>query len=129
MTEHDFYELCGTSGLLASIFWGIVYFVRGPQSDGLAFFFFFLGLFGFLTNLFHRWAHEEQLNPVLRFLQRTGFILNPVTHDVHHRTYDKYYCVTNGHMNWILEKLQFFQTAEKILFFLPRGDEKEQKSV
>lgn len=128
MTEHDFYELCGTSGLLVSIFWGITYWARGPQSDGLSFFFFFLGIFGFLTNLFHRWAHEENLGPVLRFLQKTGFILNPVTHDVHHRTYDKYYCVTNGHMNWILDKLRFFPTAEKLLFFLPQVDDDHQKS-
>ncbi|MEZ4815712.1 MAG: fatty acid desaturase CarF family protein [Bdellovibrionota bacterium] len=127
MTEHDFFELCGTSGLLVAIFWVVVYFVRGPQGDFWSYFSLFFGLFGFLTNLFHKWAHMEKLPAFVRFLQKSGLILDPVTHDVHHQTYDKYYCVTHGHMNWILEKLQVFQTAEKLLFFLPRGEEEHEK--
>lgn len=129
MTEHDFFELCGTSGLLVAIFWVAVFAIRGPQGDFWSYFFLFFGLFGFLTNLFHKWAHEEQVGPVILFLQKTGFILSPKIHEVHHQTYDKYYCVTHGHMNWILEKIKFYQISEKILFFLPRGEDDAPKSA
>ncbi len=129
MTEHDFFELCGTSGLLVAIFWGIVFFIRGPQGDFLSYMFLFFGIFGFLTNLFHKWAHEDEVGPVIKFLQNTGLILSPKIHQVHHQSYDSYYCVTHGHMNWILEKIKFYQTGERLLFFLPRGEDETPKSV
>ena len=119
MTEHDFFELCGTSGLLVSALYWIVFYLRGPQHDFWAYFIFSFGLFAFLTNLFHRWAHEDNLHPIIRKLQSWHVILNPDLHHVHHRTYDKYYCVTHGHMNRFLDKIKFFEFCEKCLFFLP----------
>ncbi len=123
MTRHDFFELCGTSGILLGIIFMLSYLVRGSQGDLVSFSLFFFGLFAFLTNLFHKWAHEDNLSPVIQFLQKTGLILDPVHHSVHHKSYDTYYCVTHGHMNRFLHNIKFFPTMEKILFFLPRGVE------
>jgi hypothetical protein len=130
MTRHDFFELCGTSGLLVGILYIVTLMLHGAQSDFLAFFIFFFGLFAFLTNLFHRWAHEDNPHKIIRILQKSKIILDPTLHQVHHRTYDTYYCVTHGHMNKILEKLRVFPVLEKILFFLPNiADQKPDQEL
>lgn len=123
MTEHDFFELCGTSGVGVGAMFTITHLVRGPQSDLISYSILFFGLFTFLTNQFHRWAHEEKVGPVVKFLQNAGIILSPVSHEEHHKKYDKYYCVTHGHLNPILMKLHFFEALEKCLFFLPHVDD------
>lgn len=77
-------------------------------------------LFGFAvgsigTNLFHKWAHAEQVPVGVRWLQRHRLILPPEVHRVHHRDYRRSYCVTSGWMNGILNAVDFFPQAERLI--------------
>ena len=66
-----------------------------------------------LTNVFHKWAHAEENPAWIRLLQRTGLILSPEHHDVHHASpHDTYYCITNGWMNPVLDRLRFWRALE-----------------
>ena len=49
----------------------------------------------------------------MRLLQRAGLILSPEHHVVHHTApRDKYYCITVGWMNPLLDKIHFFRFCE-----------------
>jgi TMEM189-like protein len=68
------------------------------------------------TNLFHRWAHAEKTSWLILRLQRSGLLLSPAHHDLHHtRPFDCNYCITNGVLNPVLEKARFFRRAESML--------------
>jgi len=72
----------------------------------------------FLTNQFHKWAHFEQdeVGPVIRFLQRTHLILGPEHHQVHHTApYEHHYCITSGWLNGFLRGVGFFRGAERLI--------------
>jgi ubiquitin-conjugating enzyme E2 variant len=73
----------------------------------------FTALFVFCTNQFHKWAHMKTPPPWIRMLQRAHLILSPEHHVVHHTApRDKYYCITVGWMNPLLDKIQFFRFCE-----------------
>ncbi len=106
MTRHCFLELMGNSclamipTLAAAVWW----------SDGIAplfetaALFFYLALFA--TNLFHKWAHASVVPRPVRWLQSRWLILPPSCHQVHHQNgYTGAYCITNGWMNWPLDRL------------------------
>jgi ubiquitin-conjugating enzyme E2 variant len=76
------------------------------------------GLFG--TNLFHKWAHERKPPVVVRWLQRSGLILEPERHQRHHRDYSRGFCVTSGWMNPLLDALRFFPRVELVVRFFQR---------
>jgi len=85
-----------------------------------------LGTFG--TNQFHKWAHQEEVGPVVAFLQKHNVILNPRHHGVHHaHPYDQHYCITTGWMNPLLRAIRFFRFAEwaitKVTGVPPRKDD------
>ncbi|HYV46400.1 MAG TPA: fatty acid desaturase family protein [Myxococcaceae bacterium] len=85
-----------------------------------------LGTFG--TNQFHKWAHQEEVGPVVAFLQKHHLVLNPRHHDTHHtRPYDQAYCITTGWMNPVLRAVRFFRVAEwaitKLTGVQPRKDD------
>jgi ubiquitin-conjugating enzyme E2 variant len=70
-------------------------------------------LFAFCTNQFHKWAHTKEPAAWIRALQRAGLILSPEHHAVHHASpQDKYYCITVGWMNPLLERIRFFRACE-----------------
>lgn len=70
-----------------------------------------------LTNLFHKWAHlGEKAGPVVKWLQGKHLILPPDHHQVHHtEPFNRYYCITNGWVNPLLDKLDFFPRLERTL--------------
>ena len=76
------------------------------------------GSFG--TNLFHKWAHVPKPPVVVRWLQRSGLILEPERHQHHHRDYDRGFCVTSGWMNPLLDALRFFPRVELVVRFFQR---------
>jgi hypothetical protein len=83
-----------------------------------------------MTNQFHKWAHLEAaaLPKGLRLLQRTGLILSPEHHDVHHNApFATHYCITSGWLNRPLAKLHFFRILEAVITRLtgavPRRDD------
>jgi len=55
-------------------------------------------------------------------MQRAGLILSPEHHAIHHAApQDKYYCITVGWMNPVLERLRFFRILEAIIGRLVPG--------
>ena len=76
------------------------------------------GSFG--TNLFHKWAHAPKPPVVVRWLQRSGLILEPKRHQRHHNDYDRGFCVTSGWMNPLLDALRFFPRVELVVRFFQR---------
>jgi plasmanylethanolamine desaturase len=71
------------------------------------------------TNVFHKWAHQEKPYTVVRWLQRIRLILEPRHHQIHHtEPFEMHYCITNGWLNPLLNKIGFFRKLEAILRFL-----------
>jgi plasmanylethanolamine desaturase len=71
------------------------------------------------TNVFHKWAHQEKPAAGIRWLQRTRLILEPQHHQVHHtEPFQKHYCITNGWLNPLLNRIGFFRKLEGLLRFL-----------
>lgn len=72
-----------------------------------------------LTNQFHKWAHQEQPSRTVRLLQRTRLVLAPTHHQIHHtKPFNMHYCITNGWLNPILNKVNFFRGLEASLRFM-----------
>ena len=69
----------------------------------------------FCTNLFHKWAHQRNQNPIIRKLQKLGLILNPDLHKKHHMDHSKSYCVTSGLMNPVLDYINFYANIERLI--------------
>jgi len=68
------------------------------------------------TNQFHKWAHQENPSAVVRWFQQMRVVLKPSQHELHHTLpYNKHYCITNGWLNPVLEKIKFFRGLECLL--------------
>jgi hypothetical protein len=68
------------------------------------------------TNVLHKWAHAEKTNRVISFLQRSRLFLSPAHHEVHHtKPFDSYYCITNGWLNPLMERIGFFRRLDWVL--------------
>lgn len=71
----------------------------------------------FMTNQFHKWSHMDDPPAYIRKMQDWGLILGREHHDVHHTApYDAYYCITCGWLNPVLNRIQFFETLERIVY-------------
>lgn len=71
------------------------------------------------TNVFHKWAHQERPSAGVRWLQRLRLVLEPRHHQLHHtEPFEIHYCITNGWLNPLLNKIRFFRKLEAILRFL-----------
>jgi ubiquitin-conjugating enzyme E2 variant len=70
------------------------------------------------TNQFHKWAHQEHPSSFARWLQRHRLVLEPQHHKRHHtEPFNVNYCITNGWLNPVLNKLKFFRRLEATLAF------------
>ncbi len=68
------------------------------------------------TNVFHKWAHQEKPSVAVRWLQRMRLVLEPRHHQIHHtEPFQMHYCITNGWLNSLLNKIGFFRKLEAIL--------------
>lgn len=67
-----------------------------------------------LTNLFHKWAHLAERAPrIVKWLQSKHLVLPADHHQVHHTApFNRYYCITNGWLNPLLDRIQFFPRME-----------------
>lgn len=73
-------------------------------------------LFVFGTNQFHKWAHDDNPPAYAVLLQQWHLILDKPGHDIHHTPpYTRYYCITTGWLNPVLNKLRFFERAEDLI--------------
>jgi len=121
MTRHGFLELNGNNCIVSlpinmSVWW---FAPAEPES--------MLGVLGYLlllafsfavtaTNQLHSWAHEAARPLLVRLLQRSGLVISPGHHARHHTPpHDTSYCVTNGWLNPLTDRLQFFVYAERLL--------------
>ena len=88
-----------------------------------------------LTNEIHKWAHvHSKPHPMVRFLQNAGLILSHEHHHRHHQNkFDQSYCLINGWMDPVLEKLDFWRRSEylitKLTGAVPRVDDKFWRSI
>ena len=119
ITKHDFIETNGNNCIVAAPVLMTVLFLL-PKTTGLLFYSCVViactALFVFCTNQFHKWAHTKNPARWIRLLQRAGLILSPEHHAVHHAApRDKYYCITVGWMNPVLEKIRFFRYLETVI--------------
>jgi ubiquitin-conjugating enzyme E2 variant len=96
ITRHSLVELLGNSAL------ALLPVLLLPISAALLLSFSSALL---VTNLLHRWAHAAQPPSPIRRLQRLRLILSPESHQLHHISGDRAYCVTSGWMNPLLDRL------------------------
>jgi plasmanylethanolamine desaturase len=126
MVEHGFVETNGNNCLICLPAQVAVYCLIPATASPLFLFLatflslFFVGIF--LTNQFHKWAHLERTPGWLAVLQKTRLILNPEQHDVHHTPpFDRYYCITTGWLNPVLDWLGFFSRLEATIRWVTRS--------
>jgi ubiquitin-conjugating enzyme E2 variant len=68
------------------------------------------------TNAVHRAAHAAPSRGPWRALQRAGLALVPAAHARHHRRpHDRSYCITTGWWNPLLDRVRFWERAERAL--------------
>jgi ubiquitin-conjugating enzyme E2 variant len=124
MTRHGFLELNGNNCLGSlpinlSVWW---FAPVEPESVVGVAGYLFLVTFSFAltaTNQLHSWAHEPARPALARWLQRLGLAISPARHARHHAPpHDVSYCVTNGWVNSLTDRIQFFVYAERLLIRL-----------
>mmetsp|Transcript_38457 Transcript_38457/g.53561 ORF Transcript_38457/g.53561 Transcript_38457/m.53561 type:complete len:261 (+) Transcript_38457:240-1022(+) len=130
MCNHDFVETNADSALgsVPVLFYFV--FVAPTSTIGWGFYSILIwtSLLTTLTNEFHKWSHLRKRNAIVAFLQDWHIILPPRHHHVHHTSpHDEYYCITNGWMNPVLEKVNFWKNLEtaitKLTGAIPREDD------
>lgn len=119
ITRHDFVETNGNNCIAAAPVLALVLLLL-PEGTGLRFYactgIACTALFVCSTNQFHKWAHMKLPGRWVRTLQRSGLILSPARHSVHHAApRDQSYCVTVGWLNPLLDKIRFFRLCEAVL--------------
>ena len=119
ITRHDFVETNGNNCIVAAPVLLLVLLLL-PAQTGVLFYICVViactALFVFCTNQFHKWAHTKNPARWVRLLQRANLILSPEHHVVHHTSpRDKYYCITVGWMNPVLDKIHFFRFCEAVI--------------
>ncbi len=78
-------------------------------------------VFGFLTNVIHRWSHTrtEENVAIVRVLQRIGLFQSTQHHTFHHSgESDSHYCLLTDHVNPLLEAVGLWESLDKLLSFV-----------
>ncbi len=126
ITHHDFIETNGNNAiLLFPVLTAFVLLLSEQHATrthviGLSFALSF-SIAGFATNQVHKWAHADKVPGWVTLLQRSGLILSPAHHDVHHTApYDTHYCITTGWLNKLLHHAKFFSIMEWMAWNLLR---------
>ena len=118
---HNLVTTLGNSCIIAvpALLLCLYLMLTGPVSAWLAFAVLFVTILAIATvatNQFHKWAHEEQPSSFAKWLQRKRLVLEPRHHGLHHTTpHDSHYCITNGWLNPLLNRVRFFRAMEKFL--------------
>lgn len=121
---HNLVTTLGNSCIIAvpALLLCLYLLLTGPVSAWLAFSVLFVTILAVATvatNQFHKWAHDPEPSTFARWLQRNRLVLEPSHHEVHHTApYQTYYCITNGWLNPLLKKIDFFGKLERFLAFL-----------
>ena len=121
ITTHSLTVTIGNTCIAAVpiTFWILYPLLFGDPTDAYRMTAFFLSFTiggTVLTNQFHKWSHLDTPPLWIRTLQKGKIILGIVHHDVHHtKPFDTFYCITNGWMNPILDRINFWRGMEKLL--------------
>lgn len=118
MTRHDLVERHGDNCIVSMPLFFACWQTGSEGGTRLFWLAFWLGtaLWILGTNQFHAWAHMPVVPRWVRWLQKTGLILRPEHHAVHHkRPHSDNYCITNGWMSPVLRLLRFYALLEWIL--------------
>ena len=120
ITRHDFVEINGANCLVSiPIQVGTLLIPLNEGHVTLLFASAFLGsliIWVFATNQLHKWSHMTTPAPpkVIQWLQRYRVILSPGHHRMHHQEpYNKYFCITTGWLNPLLQRIGFFGFLER----------------
>jgi ubiquitin-conjugating enzyme E2 variant len=118
---HNLVEIAGNVSILAVPALSMCLYLLWllPESGWLAFKVLCISVLAVTTvatNQFHKWAHQEDPSPFARWLQRTRLVLNPSHHEKHHTApFNLNYCITNGWLNPLLNRIRFFRRLELFL--------------
>lgn len=134
MCNHDFIETNADASLpsvAVSLYLVAWHGFRPGSSFDLCFYYFafFGGFFAALTNEFHKWSHYSAMPSWIATLQYFWIVLPKRHHGTHHKPpFDKYYCITTGHLNYVLDGIDFWRKLERCITALtgavPREDDK-----
>lgn len=59
---------------------------------------------------------HEKSHPVIKFFQKSGLIISHEKHHDHHQgDFDTSYCIINGWMNPLLDKINFWRRFEELI--------------
>ena len=121
ITTHNLVWTVGSSCILAVPLLLLCLYLtwRMPHSNRMALIVVWLALFAgasVAANEFHKWAHQENPSAIARWLQRARLVLEPSHHERHHtEPFKRHYCITNGWLNPLLDKVKFFRKLEAAL--------------
>jgi hypothetical protein len=119
ITRHDFLEANGDNCLAGAVCLAPALLLP-VDSEGWATlsgsWLLVIGASTSLTAMVHGWAHAARPAGWIRFLQRSGLVLSPDHHEVHHTSpHKKHYCITTGWLNPLLDRSRFFRRLESLL--------------
>lgn len=120
ITRHDFIETNGSNSIASLPFvilalW-FYHTYQGPIATALTLTFLSTALFGFGTNQFHKWSHQDNPRKLVQLLQKARIILPKDHHSIHHTApFEHHYAITNGWTNNLTKKLHFYRTLEWIV--------------
>ena len=118
MVMQPWYITCKITFTISICILFIIYIIAPKHVYKYKYFYITLGIFGTLSNLFHKWAHmrECELNPILNILHNMNILCGHKYHSKHHNEYgDKYYAVIFPITNLLLDNLNIFRIFEKII--------------
>lgn len=118
ITRHDFFETNGNNCFVSIPVVAYTAFGGWAGEAGLFLATVLLAMtfWVFLTNQIHKWSHTDAPPAWIAALQRAHLILPPAHHQVHHTApYHRYYCITNGWMNPVLDRIGFFPRLERVV--------------
>lgn len=128
ITRHDWIETNGNNCLIC-LPWIVVFLLVIPTQEYLVaacwmtfWTFFLVGIM--LTNQFHQWSHQDDRSLLVRALQKCWLVLPTDHHEVHHTApYDRYYCITVGWLNPVLDWIGFWPRLYLLLApWLPQSE-------
>jgi ubiquitin-conjugating enzyme E2 variant len=126
--NHDFVETNADSTVGSVLLLPVIIYSIPNEMWGLQSVLIWASLLTGFTNEFHKWSHERRPTGIIKFLQATHLVLPCKHHHVHHTSpHDEYYCITNGWLNPVLSRIDYWRRLEtfitKVTGAVPREDD------
>ena len=121
ITRHDFVETSGSISLalIPVLLVALLEPREAMRGGSVVIFLTIFSLAMLLTNEIHKSAHRDKVCRPVAWLQRTGLILSPAHHAVHHAApFDRRYCISAGWLNPLIDAIGFFRALERSITFV-----------